>query len=87
MTEYVLDRIGVLSFAKVYAVVLVTLTALFGWPVLFFEAAVPGSGVASFVFLLVSGAFWGVIGGAVTALVYNVAAAPLGGVVLDLGEA
>lgn len=83
MTTYELTRVDAVSFGKLYAVISVVLTALFGWPVLFFEAAIPGSGIISYLFMLVFAGIFGFIGAAISALVYTLIAGAVGGVKFD----
>lgn len=57
---------------------------LFGWPLLFFEAAIPGTGVVSYILFVLFSILGGVITGAVSALIYNFAATFMGGITLEL---
>lgn len=84
MAEYELQRLGVASFAKMYAVIAVVIAVVFSWPVLILEAVIPGAGSGTFVLIVLFAAVGGVIGGALTAFVYNLVAKPLGGIVLTL---
>ena len=97
----ILRSIGVLSFAKAYAVIMaavgvigglfISLTALLG------VAGAGGDatagilgflfGVGSLIFFPIFYGFFGFLSGALTAWVYNVAASVVGGIQLNLAEA
>lgn len=84
MTETTVTRIGVASLAGMTGVITWGMALLFGWPLLFFEAAIPGTGIVSFILFILLSILGGVITGAVSALIYNFAATFMGGVVLEL---
>lgn len=86
MTETKVTRIGVASLAGVVGVVASGVALVFGWPLLFLEGVVPGMGVGLFGVYVVAAALGGLVTGGVTALLYNLAAAFMGGVRLDLEE-
>jgi len=85
MTEYSVDSIDVVSLAKILGVIglLWGLILAISWIVL----GGPIGGRPGFLELLIAivgGALYGVIGGAITAIIYNVAAGIVGGIELEL---
>lgn len=86
MAEYEISRIGIGSLTKIYATITVAFTVLFGWPVLFLDVAIPGVGIASFLVMVLFAVVGGVVAGALTALLYNLIAAGVGGLVVDLAH-
>ena len=101
MAKMQIKRIGVFSFAKVYAVVLTGIGLLIFIPIglimmIFGAAAITqesggamaGVGIGlGLVYMVILPVVYGIIGfifGAVTALIYNVAAGFVGGLELDL---
>jgi hypothetical protein len=85
VTNYEVDAIGVWSLAKILGVmgllwgVIMTVVSLF--------VGVMGGGMmpgGGFAIWIVGGPIYGVVTGAITAIVYNAAAALIGGVELEL---
>lgn len=84
MTETTVKRIGIASLAGMAGVITWGMAMIFGWPLLFFEAAIPGTGIVSYVLFVLLSILGGVLTGTVSAVIYNFAATFMGGVVLDL---
>lgn len=84
MTKTRVTRIGVASLARMTGVITWGLALLFGLPLLFFGAATPGTGIVSYVLYVLFSILGGVISGAVSAFIYNVAATFMGGIALEL---
>lgn len=85
MTAHTVDTVGVVSLAKILGVIglLWGLVLAFSWLVL--GAPMGGRpGLPELLFVAVGGALYGVVGGAITALVYNAAAGLVGGIELVL---
>lgn len=84
MTETEVKRIGVASLAAMAAVITWGMGMLFGWPLIFIEAVVPGSGIVSYLLFILLMILCGLIIGTVSAVIYNFAALFMGGIVLEL---
>lgn len=84
MTETRVSSIGVASLAAFTGVITWGWAMLFGWPLIFLEAVIPGGGIASYLFVVLGGLIGGLIVGTVAALIYNFAALFMGGIVLEL---
>jgi hypothetical protein len=87
MTETKVTRIGVPSLAAFSGVITWGITLIFGWPILFLEGVIPGMGIGLFLIIVLSSMIWGLILGAVIAVIYNFVALFMGGVVLELETA
>jgi|SRR6056297_156215 len=88
MSIQTLDRIGVISVAKMYAVMTTVMSLVYAIPLLIFGSAVEaGFGVGMFLAVVVAAAIGGFISGAIGAFVYNVVAGAVGGVELHLSSA
>jgi hypothetical protein len=103
MAKMQIKRIGVLSFAKVYAVITAGILLVIGVPAMLIFLIVGaaaasqtgGDGIAGlgmglfgaiffFIFIIIGYSVAGFVIGALTALIYNVAAGFAGGVELDM---
>lgn len=85
MTEYTVDTIDVVSLAKILGVmgVLWGLVVAVSWIIL--GGPIGGRpGLLELLIAIVGGGIYGVIGGAITAIVYNLAATVVGGIELEL---
>lgn len=85
MTEYTVESLGVLSLAKtlgviglLWGIILVLSWILLGGPL----GGRPG--LPELLIAVVGSALYGVIGGALTAVIYNAAAGLVGGIELEL---
>lgn len=85
MTEYVVETVDVVSLAKILGVIglLWGIVLAVSWIVL--GGPLGGRpGLPELVIAVVGGALYGVVGGAITAIVYNLAAGLVGGIELEL---
>ncbi|NHN49234.1 hypothetical protein G9464_16775 [Halostella sp. JP-L12] len=85
MTAYIVDSIGVVSLAKILGVIglLWGIILALSWIVI--GGPMGGRpGLPDLLIATIGGALYGVIGGAITALIYNAAAGLMGGIELEL---
>jgi hypothetical protein len=88
MSVQQLDRLGVVSVAKMYAAVTAVISLLYAIPILMFGSVMDaGFGVGMFLVIIVAAAIGGFVSGAIGAFVYNVVAGAVGGVELYLSDA
>ena len=85
MSVQSIDRIGVVSVAKMYAAVTTVMSLLYAIPLLIFGSAYDfGFGFGMFLGIIIVAALGGFISGAIGAFVYNLVAGSVGGVELHL---
>lgn len=85
MTEYTVTEVDVVSLAKILGIIglLWGLVVALGWIVL--GGPLGGRpGLPELLIAVVGGALYGLVGGAITAIVYNLAASLVGGIELEL---
>ena len=85
MTEYTVDTIGVISLAKILGVIglLWGIILAISWIVL--GGPMGGRpGLPELLIAIIGGVLYGVIGEAITAVIYNAAAGLVGGIELEL---
>lgn len=78
-----LTRIGVVSLGTFVSVIAGAQAAIFGLPLLIFEAVAPGGGVMFWLLFTVGMMFGGFVSGAFTAVLYNAVASVAGGIEMN----
>lgn len=87
MPEYRVDTVDVVSLAKILGVIglLWGIVVALSWVVL--GGPMGGRpGLPELLVAVVGGGLYGLVGGAITAIVYNLAATAVGGIELELSE-
>jgi hypothetical protein len=81
-----IKSIGVVSLAKFQAVIPGIIAVIFALPVLLLEGVLPMGGVTMYIGIVAFAVIGGAVSGAITAVMYNLIAAAVGGVELNIDD-